>query len=54
LLINGDCEAATNYCKGVIADLLQNKVDLSLLVITKGLNRRTDEGKDGKVGYANK
>ena len=51
LLIHGDCEAATNYCKGVISDLLQNKVDLSLLVITKGLNKRTDtEGKTGTYG----
>jgi DNA polymerase delta subunit 1 len=55
LLINGDCEAATNYCKGVISDLLQNKVDLSLLVITKGLNKRVDDGKDEKSGgYGNK
>ena len=29
LLINGDPDAATNYCKGVISDLLQNRVDLS-------------------------
>jgi DNA polymerase delta subunit 1 len=41
--------------------MLQNKVDLSLLVITKGLNQRTEAkpDKDGKTkegggGYANK
>jgi len=38
LLIDKDVEKAINHCKGVIADMLQNKVDLSLLVITKGLN----------------
>lgn len=38
LLIDKDIEGAVDHCKGVIADMLQNKVDLSLLVITKGLN----------------
>ena len=37
LLIKKDAEMAIKYCKGVISDLLQNKIDLSLLVITKGL-----------------
>lgn len=27
--------AAVNYAKGVISDLLQNKVDMSLLVVSK-------------------
>lgn len=38
----------------MISDLLQNRIDLSLLVITKGLGQRIEdkEGKDGK--YANK
>jgi DNA polymerase delta subunit 1 len=36
----------------MIADLLQNKVDLSNLVITKALTKQ--EGKDGTGGYANK
>jgi len=35
----------------MISDLLQNKIDLSLLVITKGLNKRADENKGG---YENK
>jgi DNA polymerase delta subunit 1 len=55
LLINGDSEAAINYCKGIISDLLQNRIDLSLLVITKGLGQRIEgdeKAKDGK--YANK
>ena len=37
LLIKRDPEAAITNCKGMISDLLQNKVDLSLLIITKGL-----------------
>lgn len=54
MLIKSDSEAAINYCKGMISDLLQNRIDLSLLVITKGLGQRIEdkEGKEGK--YANK
>ena len=52
ILIKADPNAALIYCKGMISDLLQNKIDLSLLVITKGLNKRADEGKTG--GYENK
>merc|ERR1712127_301434 len=52
-LIKRDPDAAINYCKGMISDLLQNRIDLSLLVITKGLGQRiSDDNKDGK--YANK
>jgi hypothetical protein len=35
------------YVKGVISDLLQNKVDMSLLVVTKAL---AQEAEDYKVG----
>jgi DNA polymerase delta subunit 1 len=52
LLINKDSDAAINRVKGVVSDLLQARVDLSLLVITKGLNKRVDE--ENKNGYANK
>ena len=52
LLINKDSDAAVNRVKGVVSDLLQARVDLSLLVITKGLNKRVDE--ENKNGYANK
>lgn len=52
LLIRRDPDAAITNCKGMISDLLQNRVDLSLLVITKGLGKRTepkdDNGKEGK------
>jgi DNA polymerase delta subunit 1 len=37
LLIDKNANMALDYCKGVISDLLQNRIDLSLLVITKGL-----------------
>lgn len=55
LLIQKDPEGAINYCKGMISDLLTNKIDLSLLVITKGLGQRPeDSGKDKEGKYANK
>ena len=40
LMRNFDKEAAIEYCKGMINDLLSNRVDLSLLVITKGLTKK--------------
>ena len=33
-------EKAKNYCKGMISDLLLNRIDLSMLVISKGLGKR--------------
>ncbi|OQS02594.1 DNA polymerase delta catalytic subunit [Thraustotheca clavata] len=42
ILIDRDVDAAINYTKQIISDLLQNKVDVSLLVITKGLSKTTD------------
>ena len=41
-------ERAKEYCRGMIADLLQNKIDLSELVITKGLGKRAEEEKKGQ------
>ena len=43
LLIDRDSDKALDYCKGVISDLLQNRIDLSLLVITKGLGKKTEQ-----------
>ena len=40
ILIERSYEEAINYCKGVISDLLQNRIDLSLLVISKGLGKK--------------
>ncbi|RKO93814.1 DNA polymerase family B-domain-containing protein [Blyttiomyces helicus] len=45
ILVDRDVSAAEEYTKGVISDLLQNKVDLSNLVISKAL---------GKAEYAAK
>ena len=45
-------ERAKDYCRGMISDLLQNKIDLSELVITKGLGKRAEEEKKG-TGTAN-
>lgn len=42
LLIEKDANGALDYCKGAISDLLQNRIDLSLLVITKGLGKKTN------------
>lgn len=53
MLIDRDAGKALDFCKGIISDLLQNRVDLSLLVITKGLGKKTTappeaaEGTDG-------
>jgi len=46
-------DIAKKYCKGMISDLLQNRIDLSLLVITKGLGKRSEEeSKGGSNTYA--
>ena len=37
MLIDRDVKAAEEYVKQVISDLLQNKIDMSQLVITKAL-----------------
>ena len=39
ILIDRSVESALEYAKSIISDLLQNKVDLSLLVITKSLGK---------------
>jgi DNA polymerase delta subunit 1 len=43
LLIDKNAEGALDYCRGIISDLLQNRIDLSLLVITKGLGKKTNK-----------
>jgi DNA polymerase delta subunit 1 len=37
ILIDRDTNGAIAYAKGTIADLLQNKLDISMLVISKSL-----------------
>lgn len=44
LLNDFDKEGAIEHCRGIISDLLQNRVDLSLLVITKGLSKKIGDG----------
>jgi len=46
ILIDRDISAAIEFCKGVIKDILQNKVDLSLLIITKSYSRDAEDYKN--------
>jgi len=39
ILIDRDVPGAIDFCKGMIKDVLQNKIDLSLLIITKSYSR---------------
>ncbi|GIL73849.1 hypothetical protein Vretimale_5040 [Volvox reticuliferus] len=50
ILIGKDVQGAVAYVKGVIADLLMNKIDLSLLVISKGLTQDAEEY-DTKIAH---
>jgi DNA polymerase delta subunit 1 len=43
IIMNSDVKGAVAYAKQIVADLLQNKVDISLLVITKALAKGTDD-----------
>lgn len=58
-MVKFDRDGAIEFCKGMIGDLLQNRIDLSLLVITKGLSKKIgnvdddDEGKEQKGTYNN-
>jgi DNA polymerase delta subunit 1 len=54
LLIDRDVEGAQKYVKDTIADLLQNKVDMSNLVITKALTKDGYNDGDNVNGYAGK
>lgn len=40
ILVERSYEEAINYCKSIISDLLQNRIDLSMLVISKGLGKK--------------
>ncbi|KAL9936217.1 hypothetical protein V8E36_005059 [Tilletia maclaganii] len=54
MLIDRDVKAAEDYAKQMISDLLQNKVDMSQLVITKALSKQSYEGKQAHVELANR
>ncbi|KAF3440626.1 hypothetical protein FNV43_RR18910 [Rhamnella rubrinervis] len=43
ILIDRDIPGAVQYVKNTISDLLKNRMDLSLLVITKGLTKTGDD-----------
>jgi DNA polymerase delta subunit 1 len=54
ILIDRNLEGAQQYCRETIADLLQNKIDISQLVITKALSKQESEysGKQAHVALA--
>jgi len=43
IIIERDVQGAINYAKNTISDLLQNKLDISMLVITKSLGKSADD-----------
>jgi DNA polymerase delta subunit 1 len=54
ILIDRDLEAAQDYVKETISALLQNKIDLSMLVITKALTKDDYSAKQAHVELANR
>ncbi|RAO70726.1 uncharacterized protein BHQ10_006738 [Talaromyces amestolkiae] len=52
ILIDRDINGAQDYVKNMISDLLQNKVDLSKLVITKALSKSDYTAKQAHVELA--
>lgn len=52
ILIDRDLDGAQDYVKETISSLLQNKVDLSMLVITKALSKKEYDGKQAHVELA--
>ena len=44
ILVDRNVTDAVEYCKGVISDLLRDKIDISLLIISKSLSKKSDEG----------
>lgn len=51
ILVHRNVDMAVEYVKGVISDLLQNKTDLSDLVITKALSKTMDGGYKNKMAH---
>ncbi|KIX08561.1 uncharacterized protein Z518_03217 [Rhinocladiella mackenziei CBS 650.93] len=52
ILIDRDLDGAQDYVKETIANLLQNKIDLSMLVITKALSKNDYTAKQAHVELA--
>ncbi|EDR28305.1 DNA polymerase delta catalytic subunit, putative [Entamoeba dispar SAW760] len=49
ILLDSDVEGAINFVKNMISDLLQNKLDLSMLIISKTLSKEDYAGKQAHV-----
>ena len=43
ILVDKSVDDAVTYCKGIISDLLQNRIDISLLIISKSLSKKSEE-----------
>ena len=43
ILVDKSIDEAVKYCKGIISDLLQNRIDISLLIISKSLSKKSEE-----------
>jgi DNA polymerase delta subunit 1 len=43
ILIKKDIDSAINYTKNIISDLLTNKIDISMLVISKSISKKVEE-----------
>ena len=54
ILIKQDVDGAVSYVKRTISDLLQNKLDMSLLVVTKELSKTSYAAKQAHVELAEK
>lgn len=54
ILLERKVDEAISFTKGVIANLLQNKLDLSMLVISKALSKETYTAKQAHVELAKK
>jgi DNA polymerase delta subunit 1 len=49
ILMRRDPQAAADYVRGVIRDLLMNRVDISELIITKALHKTEEESKSAQA-----
>jgi len=46
LLCQNDIDGIVSYVKKMVADLVQNKIDISKLVITKAISKSTEDEED--------
>ena len=51
ILIDQDVEGAMSFVKATLSDLLKNKMDLSLLVISKQLSRSAEDYASGNIAH---